>query len=178
MLDFWTYCCINCMHILPELAKLEAAFPNEIVVIGVHSAKFDEEKLDENIREAILRYRIKHPVVNDSDHAIWDAFGVGSWPSLRVIDPEGNIVAGDSGEVEFESLEKFFRSVIPYYQKKERLTKRPRHLFWNDFLLQIHSNFQARCSLTKHRVDFLWQTAVTIGLWWQKWMTSQHRSRW
>lgn len=125
VLDFWTYCCINCMHILPELAKLEAAFPNEIVVIGVHSAKFDEEKLDENIREAILRYRIKHPVVNDSDHAIWDAFGVGSWPSLRVIDPEGNIVAGDSGEVEFESLEKFFRSVIPYYQKKGTLDETP-----------------------------------------------------
>ena len=52
LLDFWTYCCINCMHILPELAKLEVAFPIELVVIGVHSATFDEEKLGDHIREA------------------------------------------------------------------------------------------------------------------------------
>ena len=44
LLDFWTYCCINCMHILPELKKLEQAYPNELVVIGVHSAKFETEK--------------------------------------------------------------------------------------------------------------------------------------
>ena len=72
LLDFWTYCCINCMHILPELKKLEQEFPNKLVVIGVHSAKFDTEKDAENIREAILRYEIEHPVVNDADHEIWD----------------------------------------------------------------------------------------------------------
>ena len=65
LLDFWTYCCINCLHILPELKKLEHAFPNELVVIGVHSAKFDTEKVSDNIREAVLRYEIEHPVVND-----------------------------------------------------------------------------------------------------------------
>ena len=69
ILDFWTYCCINCMHILPELKNLEKQYPNELVVIGVHSAKFDTEKDTENIRNAILRYEIEHPVVNDADHA-------------------------------------------------------------------------------------------------------------
>src|SRR5690242_92601 len=68
LFDFWTYCCINCMHILPELKKLEEKYPNELVVIGVHSAKFDGEKQTENIREAILRYEISHPVINDDDH--------------------------------------------------------------------------------------------------------------
>ena len=68
LLDFWTYCCINCMHILPELKKLEQQFPNNLVVIGVHSAKFETEKDTENIREAILRYEIEHPVINDADH--------------------------------------------------------------------------------------------------------------
>ena len=125
VLDFWTYCCINCMHILPELAKLEKAYPNEVVVIGVHSAKFDGEKLDENIREAILRHRIAHPVVNDADHAIWDAYAVSSWPSLRIIDPEGNFIAGESGEVTFELLDQFLRGAIPHYRQKGTLDVTP-----------------------------------------------------
>ena len=66
ILDFWTYCCINCMHILPELKKLEHAYPNEVVVIGVHSAKFETEQDSKNIHEAVLRYEIEHPVVNDA----------------------------------------------------------------------------------------------------------------
>ena len=74
LLDFWTYCCINCMHILPELKKLEHAYPNEIVVIGVHSAKFAGEQDSKNIREAVLRYEIEHPVVNDAEHVIWDKY--------------------------------------------------------------------------------------------------------
>src|SRR5262245_14560079 len=65
LLDFWTYCCINCMHIIPDLKKLEAKYANQLVVIGVHSAKFTNEKGTENIRQAILRYELEHPVVND-----------------------------------------------------------------------------------------------------------------
>ncbi|HEY3391418.1 MAG TPA: thioredoxin-like domain-containing protein, partial [Lacipirellulaceae bacterium] len=61
LLDFWTYCCINCMHVLPELKKLEHAYPNELVVIGIHSAKFEGEQVSENIREAAQRYEIEHP---------------------------------------------------------------------------------------------------------------------
>jgi thiol-disulfide isomerase/thioredoxin len=125
LLDFWTYCCINCMHILPELAKLEEAFPNELVVIGVHSAKFAEEKLGDNIREAMLRHRIRHPVVNDSDHAIWSSYEVDTWPSLRLIDPEGNLVASQSGEVEFETLQRFLAAAIPYYRQQRTLDATP-----------------------------------------------------
>src|SRR5713226_1692659 len=44
LLDFWTYCCINCMHIIPDLKKLEAKYPTQLVVIGVHSAKFPNER--------------------------------------------------------------------------------------------------------------------------------------
>ena len=77
LLDFWTYCCINCMHVLPELKKLEKAYPNELVVIGVHSAKFDGEKQTENIKEAVLRHKIEHPVVNDSQLLLWKRRHVG-----------------------------------------------------------------------------------------------------
>ena len=125
LLDFWTYCCINCMHILPELKKLEQAYPNEIVVIGVHSAKFAGEQDSKNIREAVERYEIEHPVVNDADHKIWDKFEVRSWPSLRVIDPEGNLVAGNSGEIEFETLDRFFKDKLPYYRAKGLLKPGP-----------------------------------------------------
>lgn len=125
VLDFWTYCCINCHHILPVLKKLEEKYPNEIVVIGVHSAKFEEEKDTENIRDAILRHDIRHPVVNDHDHFLWNSFGVNSWPTLTVIDPEGFFVAINRGEIDFESLDGFFKNSIPYYEKTKLLDKTP-----------------------------------------------------
>lgn len=57
VLDFFTYCCVNCMHILGDLATLENRHPVEegVVVIGVHSAKFGNEKVSDNIRNAINR---------------------------------------------------------------------------------------------------------------------------
>ena len=82
LVDFWTYCCINCMHILPELKQLEHAYPKNLVVVGVHSAKFDAEQDTANIGEAILRYKIEHPVINDAQHVLWDRFGVQAWPTV------------------------------------------------------------------------------------------------
>ncbi|NIL98840.1 MAG: redoxin domain-containing protein [Planctomycetales bacterium] len=125
LLDFWTYCCINCLHVLPELKKLEHAYPNQLVVIGVHSAKFDTEKLSENIRQAVLRYEIEHPVVNDSEMLIWRRFGISGWPALRVIDPEGKLIAAHGGEIDFESLDRFFRMAIPFYKRKGLLDETP-----------------------------------------------------
>ncbi len=127
VLDFWTYCCINCMHILPELKKLEKAYPNNVVVIGVHSGKFDAEHDSENIRQAVMRNEIEHPVVNDADYKIWNAYGCTSWPSLRVIDPEGNVVAEQGGEVDFATLDTFFRNVLPYYRQHHLLNEQPIH---------------------------------------------------
>ena len=125
ILDFWTFCCINCMHILPELKKLEAAYPNELVVIGIHSAKFAGEKNSKNITEAVLRYEIEHPVVNDANHAIWDRYGVESWPTVLMIDPEGYAVWMRSGEVQFEQLDRVLKLAVPYYKKKGLLDETP-----------------------------------------------------
>jgi DNA-binding beta-propeller fold protein YncE len=125
ILDFWTYCCINCHHILPNLRKLEEAYPDEIVVIGVHSAKFDEEKDTENIRDAIIRHDIRHPVINDADHKLWNLFGVQSWPTLIVIDPEGYFVAKNGGEITFEALDAFFKKNMPYYANNKLIDKTP-----------------------------------------------------
>lgn len=125
ILDFWTYCCINCLHILPELKKLEHAYPNELVVIGVHSAKFETEKGTKNIEEAILRYEIEHPVVNDAEHLIWNMFGVSSWPTVLMIDPEGQAVWGTNGEIEFENVDAILKEAIPYYKQQGTLDETP-----------------------------------------------------
>lgn len=71
LLDFWTYGCINCIHGLPDLARLEAKYRNELVVIGIHAAKFDNERATENIRQVVARYGIEHPVANDAEFKIW-----------------------------------------------------------------------------------------------------------
>ncbi len=127
LLDFWTYCCINCMHILPVLKKLEHAYPDNLVVIGVHSAKFETERDSKNITDAVLRYEIEHPVINDREHTLWDKFGISSWPSLLLIDPEGYVVLGHSGEIDFESLDQVIKKAIPYYRKKGLLDERAVH---------------------------------------------------
>lgn len=125
VVDFWTFCCINCMHILPDLKFLEHKYPRELVVIGVHSAKFNNEKDTENIRRAILRYEIEHPVVNDSQMAIWRRCGVNSWPTLAVIDPDGKLVRGFSGEGHREDLDAIIGKLIAYHAANGTLERTP-----------------------------------------------------
>jgi len=126
LLDFWTYCCINCMHVLPELKKLEHAFPTELVVIGVHSAKFEGEQATANIREAASRHEIEHPVVNDANMAIWKRYGARAWPTLVLIDPAGEVVWAASGERTFEQLKTVIERGLPYYRQQGLLNPAPR----------------------------------------------------
>src|SRR3989339_1327039 len=125
LLDFWTYCCINCMHIIPDLKKLETKYSKELVVIGVHSAKFQNEREAENIRQAILRYEIEHPVINDSNLAIWHAYGARAWPTLVLIDPEGNIVGSDTGEGHYETLDKLIGKLVSEFRSKNLINEKP-----------------------------------------------------
>lgn len=125
LLDFWTYCCINCMHIIPDLKRLEAKYPKELVVIGIHSAKFQNEKEPENIRQAILRYEIEHPVINDSNFMIWRAYSASAWPTLVLIDPEGNIIGSDTGEGHYEILDKLIGKFISDYRSKNLVNEQP-----------------------------------------------------
>src|SRR5213594_2479611 len=118
LLDFWTYCCINCMHIIPDLKKLERKYPNELVVIGVHSAKFENEKNTENIRRIVLRYEIEHPIVNDADFAIWRAYAVDAWPTRFLIDPAGYVIGKLSGEGGYEALDQVIGETIADFRKR------------------------------------------------------------
>ncbi|MEP6636870.1 MAG: thioredoxin-like domain-containing protein [Acidobacteriota bacterium] len=128
LLDFWTFCCINCMHIIPDLKKLEHKYPNELVVIGVHSAKFPAERGTENIRQAILRYEIEHPVVNDHEMEIWQSYTANSWPTLFLIDPAGKVVAHMSGEGVYAQLDGIIAKVIATFDAKKMVDRRPLNL--------------------------------------------------
>jgi len=125
ILDFWTYCCINCMHVLPDLEYLEKKYDKELVVIGVHSAKFDNEQDTENIREAIVRYEIEHPVINDANMTVWRKFGVRAWPTVVLVDPEGNYCGYLSGEGNREILDQVVGDLVEYHKFKGTLDETP-----------------------------------------------------
>src|SRR6202046_1639244 len=95
ILDFWTEGCINCIQIIPTLRRIEEKFPDKVVVIGVHSPKFANEKNAASVKDAIRRYDIRHPIIHDPQMTIWRAYGVQAWPTLVVIGADGN-VAGTS----------------------------------------------------------------------------------
>ena len=118
ILDFFTYCCINCMHILPDLSRLEEEFPVRAgaVVVGVHSAKFENEKVSENISNAIQRYNITHPVINDVNVALWDSLGIECWPTLVMINPNGRVFAVIVGEGHYEEVRILVATALQHYQ--------------------------------------------------------------
>jgi sugar lactone lactonase YvrE len=113
------------MHVIPDLKRLEAKYPDELVVIGVHSAKFTNEKDSDNIRQAILRYGIEHPVVNDSQFRIWRSYGVRAWPTLILINPEGYVAGVVSGEGHYELLDEAISALIAEFSEKGKMDKTP-----------------------------------------------------
>ncbi|MFN2530195.1 MAG: thioredoxin-like domain-containing protein [Pyrinomonadaceae bacterium] len=125
LLDFWTYGCINCIHIIPDLKRLEAKYANQLVVIGIHSAKFANEKDTENIRHIILRYELEHPVYNDADFAVWQSYGVRAWPTQVLIDPAGYVIGAASGEGNYEVLDKAIATTIEEFRKRGELNEEP-----------------------------------------------------
>lgn len=125
LLDFWTFCCINCMHIIPELKKLEERFPDTLVVIGVHSPKYYAEQVLENVRQAVLRYDVEHPVISDSNHAVWDSYAVNAWPTIALVNPEGRLVGEQPGEFEADALAPTIEQVEAEFDRRGLLNRTP-----------------------------------------------------
>lgn len=128
LLDFWTYCCINCMHILPDLKRLEHKYAAELVVIGVHSAKFTAERDTGNLRQAVLRYEIEHPVINDPQMYLWRQYAVRAWPSVVLIDPQGKVIGGYSGEGIYEPFDQIIAKVMASFDREGLIDRRPLNL--------------------------------------------------
>ncbi|MHA7227158.1 NHL domain-containing thioredoxin family protein [Glutamicibacter soli] len=121
ILDFWTFCCINCLHVLDELRPLEAQYSDVLVTVGVHSPKFEHEADPEALAAAVERYEIHHPVLDDPELVTWQAYGARAWPTLVVLDPEGYIVAHLSGEGHAQGLGSLIEELIAEHEAKGTL---------------------------------------------------------
>lgn len=125
LLDFWTFCCINCLHVLDEIRSLEERFGDALVVIGVHSPKFEHERDHEALLRAVARYDVRHPVLDDPDLGTWDQYGVRAWPTLVLVDPAGYAVAAVSGEGNAAALEKVIGEMIEEHRAAGTLDETP-----------------------------------------------------
>ncbi|MCA9924384.1 MAG: redoxin domain-containing protein, partial [Anaerolineales bacterium] len=125
LLDFWTYGCINCMHVIPDLKRLEQKFADELVVIGVHSAKFANEGETDNIRQIILRYELEHPVINDKDFEVWSTYGAQGWPTFVLIDPVGNVLGFHSGEGIYDLFNQVITGMVASFDAEDLIDRTP-----------------------------------------------------
>ncbi|GHF69037.1 thioredoxin-like domain-containing protein [Streptomyces thermodiastaticus] len=123
LLDFWTFCCINCLHVLDELRELEAKHRDTLVIIGVHSPKFVHEAEHQAVVDAVERYGVEHPVLDDPELATWKQYAVRAWPTLVVIDPEGYIVAQHAGEGHAHAIEKLVEELEAEHEAKGTLRR-------------------------------------------------------
>jgi thiol-disulfide isomerase/thioredoxin len=121
ILDFWTFCCINCLHVLDELRPLEEKYADVLVIIGVHSPKFEHEKDPAALRAAVERYGVHHPVLDDPAMEMWQQYAAKAWPTLNVIDPEGYVVASMAGEGHAEGLDRLVAQLIETHGAKGTL---------------------------------------------------------
>ena len=111
------------MHIFPDLKKLERKYSKELTVVGIHSAKFTNEGATEHIRKAALRYALEHPIANDNKFEIWNRYGVNSWPTLMLIDPNGKFVGKVSGEGNYEILDTYIAHIIKVFDEKKLIDR-------------------------------------------------------
>src|SRR5690348_14222022 len=126
LLDFWTYACINCLHVLEDLKYLEQKYAGKpFIVVGVHSPKFTNEDDAESVRQAIVRYGITHPVLLDSGRKTWDAYAVRGWPTLVLLDPRGYLLGQVSGEGNRERLDAAIAQALDLLGEAHMLDDKP-----------------------------------------------------
>lgn len=121
VLDFWTFCCVNCLHVLDELRELEERHRDTVVIIGVHSPKFVHEAEHQAVVDAVERYGVEHPVLDDPELTTWKQYAVRAWPTLVVIDPEGYVVAQHAGEGHAHAIENLVEELEAEHEAKGTL---------------------------------------------------------
>ncbi|MFJ6937634.1 thioredoxin-like domain-containing protein [Streptomyces sp. NPDC101132] len=123
VLDFWTFCCINCLHVLDELRELEEKHRDTVVIIGVHSPKFVHEAEHAAVVDAVERYGVEHPVLDDPELVTWKQYAVRAWPTLVVIDPEGYVVAQHAGEGHAHAIARLVEELEAEHEAKGTLRR-------------------------------------------------------
>ncbi len=125
LLNFWTFACINCLHVIEELRPLEQRFGDALVVVGVHSPKFEHERDHEALVRAVARYDVRHPVLDDPDLTTWNQYAVRAWPTLVLVDPAGYAVAAFEGEGNAPKLERVIADMISEHGERGALNETP-----------------------------------------------------
>lgn len=125
LLNFWSYCSVNCMHVLPDLRYLEHKYPQSLSIISVHSPKFENERIGTHLQKAVNRNHIRHPVANDPKFQLWRAYGIKAWPSILLIDPEGYVIGVLRGEGRRKQLDDLIHQQIEEAQAKNTLKPSP-----------------------------------------------------
>lgn len=157
LLDFWTYCCINCIHVLKDLKYLEEKYKDEpFIVIGVHSPKFKNEKDLDNIKSAIARYEINHPVLADDQLILWQEYGINAWPSFLLIDVEGNVVGKVAGEGQRAVLSNAIKQALEEGTKSGKVAKKKIEII-TDFNVESQLKFPGKLAIDSSQ-DILFVT--------------------
>jgi len=123
LLDFWTFCCGNCLHVLDELRPFEAQFADVLTVVGVHSPKFPHEADPVALAAAIERYEVRHPVLNDPELNLWQQYAVRAWPTLVLVDPDGYVVAQATGEGQVSAFAQLLHRLVPEHDARGSLRR-------------------------------------------------------
>lgn len=113
IVDVFTFACINCKHVTPELQKLRARYgANELAIVGVHAPELPEEHVHANVVRALREQDVSWPVVFDDDFKVWHAYGVNAWPTQLVFDRRGKLRATYVGEGYDAQLEATVRMLL------------------------------------------------------------------
>ena len=113
LVDFWTYTCINCIRTIPHINDWSQKYADKgLVIVGVHSPEFEFEKNYDNVKAAVQKFGIAYPVLLDSNHGTWNAYGNQYWPRDYLIDTQGYIRHDHIGEGDYNGTEKAIQSLL------------------------------------------------------------------
>ena len=113
------------MHIFPQLRKLEQKYASELVVVGVHSAKFPTEKETDSLISAVRRCELEHPVINDAEFRVWQQYSCRAWPTLMFIDPRGNVIGKHEGEMTFDQFDTLLGGMVAEFDELGIMQRSP-----------------------------------------------------
>jgi thiol-disulfide isomerase/thioredoxin len=114
LVDVFTFECINCIRITPNLKRLYAMYArSEIEIIAVHTPEVPSYQRSANYvaREAHAAM-LPWPIALDNDQRIWDAYGVNAWPTQLVFDRNGHLRATIIGDSQDERVNAAVRSLV------------------------------------------------------------------
>jgi thiol-disulfide isomerase/thioredoxin len=153
LLHFWTFDCVNCLNLLPDLRYVENKYHDGLSVIGIHTPKYAYQREATPVLKAVNRHHIRHAVANDPNYLAWQAYGVSAWPTVAVVDAQGQLAAllpGEGRRQEIDTLVahlldeaaardmRVYESSVPVQRPEPRLPLRfPRRLLVTDSVLWI-----------------------------------------